>query len=196
MPNTADDWDLLGDHASLPPLLEDKPARPESARPVRADDLLGDLNDVQRTAVQHTEGPLVIVAGAGSGKTRVLTRRIAWLVANGVPPWAILAITFTNKAAGEMRRRVVDLVGDDASRMWVSTFHSACVRMLRRHADRIGWKPNFTIYDDADSRRLLEHIEEDRGIDQKRFPPRTIAAAISAAKSDLVDAGAYDGRAT
>jgi DNA helicase-2/ATP-dependent DNA helicase PcrA len=192
MPDTADGWDLLGDHQNLPPLVSDHPDEPEKPAVPTADELLADLNEVQRTAVQHAEGPLVIVAGAGSGKTRVLTRRIAWLVANGVPPWAILAITFTNKAADEMRRRVVELVGDDASRMWVSTFHSACVRILRRHADRIGWKSNFTIYDDGDSRRLLEHIEEDRGIDQKRFPPRTIASA----KSDLVDAALYDARAT
>ncbi|MGH9170270.1 MAG: ATP-dependent helicase [Acidimicrobiales bacterium] len=194
--DTSDDWDLLGDHATLPPLPGDRPEAPGQAEAMASpDDLLADLNDAQRAAVQHGDGPLVIVAGAGSGKTRVLTRRIAWLVANGVPPWGILAITFTNKAAGEMRSRVVDLVGDDASKMWVSTFHSACVRILRRNAERVGWKSNFTIYDDSDSRRLLEHILEDLGIDQKRFPPRSMAAAVSAAKSNLVDAVAYESRA-
>jgi DNA helicase-2/ATP-dependent DNA helicase PcrA len=204
MAQMSDDWDLLGDHHNLPPLQaassgtgavapegSDEPA----AGALDPASLLEDLNDVQRSAVTHSDGPLVILAGAGSGKTRVLTRRIAWLVANGVPPWQILAITFTNKAADEMRRRVVELVGEDARKMWVSTFHSACVRILRRHADRIGWRSNFTIYDDGDSRRLIEHILEDRGLDQKRFPPRTVAGAISAAKADLIDAGAYDARA-
>jgi DNA helicase-2/ATP-dependent DNA helicase PcrA len=134
------------------------------------------------------------VAGAGSGKTRVLTRRIARLVATGTAPWRILAITFTNKAAGEMRERVVDLVGDDASKMWVSTFHSACVRILRRNAERIGYRSNFTIYDDGDSRRLIEHILDDRGIDQRRFPARAVTGAISQAKSDLVDPDLYESR--
>ncbi len=151
---------------------------------------------MQREAVLHEGGPLVIVAGAGSGKTRVLTRRIASLVARGVAPWRILAITFTNKAADEMRRRVVELVGEDADRMWVSTFHSACVRILRRNADRVGYRSNFTIYDDSDSRRLIEHILGDLGVDQKRFPPRSLAAAISQAKSELLDVEGYDRRAT
>ena len=208
-----DEWDLFGDFKSLPDLVgltgkrHESPAgaEPEDAsegasearhRPsLDPDTLLADLNDVQLKAVLHSDGPLVVVAGAGSGKTRVLTRRIASLVASGVPPWRILAITFTNKAAEEMRRRVFELVGDDASRMWVSTFHSACVRILRRNAERIGFKPNFTIYDDSDSRRLIEHILADLGVDQKRFPPRAVAAAISQAKSDLLDVEGYEHRA-
>jgi len=158
-------------------------------------DLVADLNPPQREAVLHDGGPLVVVAGAGSGKTRVLTRRIARLVASGVPPWRILAITFTNKAADEMRRRVVELVGPEAERMWVSTFHSACVRMLRRNVEEIGYRPGFTIYDDGDSRRLVEHVLDDLGVDQRRFPPRAVLGVISAAKSDLVDAAAFEQRA-
>ncbi|MGD0081671.1 MAG: UvrD-helicase domain-containing protein [Acidimicrobiales bacterium] len=209
MPGLDEEWDLFGDLPPLPPLpVHSAPsatgalaatAAPPTPPPTPALDeatLLEDLNPVQRAAVQHCDGPLVVVAGAGSGKTRVLTRRIASLVARGVPPWRILAITFTNKAAQEMRRRVVELVGEDADRMWVSTFHSACVRILRRNADLIGYRSNFTIYDDSDSRRLIEHILGDRGVDQKRFPPRVVAAAISQAKSELLDVDAYDRRAT
>jgi len=159
------------------------------------DDLVADLNPPQREAVLHDDGPLVVVAGAGSGKTRVLTRRIARLVASGVPPRHILAITFTNKAADEMRRRVVELVGPDAERMWVSTFHAACVRMLRRNVDRIGYRPGFTIYDDGDSRRLVEHVLDDLGVDHKRFPPRAVLGVISSAKSDMVDALSLEERA-
>ena len=109
--------------------------------------------------MEHRGGPLLIIAGAGSGKTRVLTRRIAHLLATGdAPPWGILAITFTNKAADEMRSRVVELVGSTAEKMWVSTFHSACLRMLRANADRLGFRSGFTVYDDTDSRRLIEMI--------------------------------------
>ncbi len=201
----ADEWDLLGD---LPPLGGRRrtgglPAQAEqeqaaaSAESVAREvaDLVADLNPAQREAVLHEGGPLVVVAGAGSGKTRVLTRRVARLVISGVPPWRILAITFTNKAANEMRRRVVELVGADAERMWVSTFHAACVRMLRRNADRIGYRPSFTIYDEGDSRRLVEHVLDDIGIDQRRFPPRAVLGVISSAKSDMVDVAAFDGRA-
>ena len=158
-------------------------------------DLLEGLNPSQREAVEHGSGPLVVVAGAGSGKTRVLTRRIAWLLANGVPASRVLAITFTNKAADEMRRRVVELVGDEARHMWISTFHSACVRILRRDASRAGYRPGFSIYDDGDSRRLVEHVLDDLGVDTKRFPPRAVLGAISQAKSDLLDAAAYEARA-
>ena len=157
-------------------------------------DLVADLNPEQREAVLHEGSPLVVVAGAGSGKTRVLTRRIARLVVSGVEPWRILAITFTNKAADEMRRRVVELVGADAGRMWVSTFHAACVKMLRRNADRIGYGRSFSIYDDGDSRRLVEHVLDDLGIDQRRFPPRAVLGVISSAKSDMVDVAAFDER--
>lgn len=152
--------------------------------------ILDDLNAAQREAVCHDDGPLVVVAGAGSGKTRVLTRRIARLVATGVPPWRILAITFTNKAADEVRRRVGELVGGAVERMWVSTFHAACVRILRVEAERAGYRPGFSIYDEGDSRRLVEHVEEDLGLDQKRFPPRALLGAISAAKGELLDAAA------
>ncbi len=138
--------------------------------------------------MEHRGGPLLIIAGAGSGKTRVLTRRIAHLMATGdAPPWGILAITFTNKAADEMRSRVVDLVGTAAEKMWVSTFHSACLRMLRANADRLGFRSSFTVYDDTDSRRLIEMITAELGFDQKRLPSRAVQGAISQAKSELVD---------
>jgi DNA helicase-2/ATP-dependent DNA helicase PcrA len=156
-----------------------------------ADTLLEGLNPVQREAVVHTDGPLLIVAGAGSGKTRVLTHRIAHLIDTGVSPFAILAITFTNKAADEMKSRVAALVGPVASKMWVSTFHSACVRILRRDADRLGYRKSFTIYDQADAVRLVGYILRDLNIDPKRFPPRTVHATISAAKNDLVSVDEY-----
>ena len=133
----------------------------------------------------HRGTPLLIVAGAGSGKTRVLTRRIAHLIATrDAAPWQILAITFTNKAADEMRRRVVELVGRRGERMWVSTFHSACVRILRAHGDRLGYRGSFTIYDDADSRRLIELICRELDIDTKKLSPRSIAGVISQAKAN------------
>jgi DNA helicase-2/ATP-dependent DNA helicase PcrA len=162
-----------------------------------ADDaLLEGLNPVQREAVTHTEGPLLIVAGAGSGKTRVLTHRIAHLIReHGISPFEILAITFTNKAADEMKTRVGALVGPVAEKMWVSTFHSACVRILRRDADKLGYPKQFTIYDQADSRRLTGYVIRDLGLDPKRFPPRSIHATISAAKNDHVSADAYAERA-
>jgi DNA helicase-2/ATP-dependent DNA helicase PcrA len=137
--------------------------------------------------VEHRGGPLLVVAGAGSGKTRVLTRRIAHLLASGdAAPWEILAITFTNKAADEMRRRVVELVGARADRMWVSTFHSACLRMLRVHGGRIGYDSAFTVYDESDSRRLIELVEDELNVDTKRLPPRAVAAVVSQAKAELV----------
>jgi DNA helicase-2/ATP-dependent DNA helicase PcrA len=121
--------------------------------------LVDDLTLPQRAAVEHRGGPLLVVAGAGSGKTRVLTRRIAHLIATGdAPIWGVLDITFTNKAAGEMRKRVSELVGPKGENMWVSTFHSSCLRILRSHADRLGYRSNFTVYDDTDSRRLIEMI--------------------------------------
>jgi hypothetical protein len=128
------------------------------------DDRIDDgLNPAQLDAVTHPQGPLLVVAGAGSGKTRVLTRRIAHLIGErGVSPFGILAITFTNKAAGEMKERVARLVGDIAHRMWVSTFHSACVRILRRDAERIGYPSRFSIYDQGDSTRLVGHVAVDR----------------------------------
>jgi len=150
--------------------------------------LVDDLTLPQRAAVEHRGGPLLIIAGAGSGKTRVLTRRIAHLLATGdAPPWGVLAITFTNKAADEMRTRVADLVGPPADKMWVSTFHSACLRILRMNADRLGYRSAFTVYDDTDSRRLIEMITAELGFDQKRLPSRAVQAVISQAKSELVD---------
>ncbi len=154
--------------------------------------LLADLNPPQRQAVATTDGPLLVVAGAGSGKTRVLTRRIAHLIHDlNVAPHSILAITFTNKAAAEMRDRVADLVGPMARSMWVQTFHSACSRILRREAHRLGYRSAFSIYDSADSLRLLTMCVKDLDMDPKRFPPRNIRAAISAAKNELVDYESY-----
>ena len=152
------------------------------------DDLLSGLNPVQREAVEHPGGPLLIVAGAGSGKTRVLTHRIAWLIGHErASPFSILAITFTNKAADEMKQRVAALIGPVADRMWVSTFHSACVRILRRDAPKLGYKSSFTIYDQADAVRLVGYVLRDLNLDTKRLPPRQVHAIISTAKNDLVD---------
>ncbi|PJE18366.1 MAG: DNA helicase PcrA [Mycobacterium sp.] len=158
-------------------------------RPSAADELLDGLNPQQRQAVVHQGSPLLIVAGAGSGKTAVLTRRIAYLIAErGVNVGQILAITFTNKAAAEMRERVVNLVGDRARYMWVSTFHSSCVRILRNQASLIeGLNSNFSIYDADDSRRLLQMIGRDMGLDIKRYSPRLLANAISNLKNELID---------
>lgn len=151
-------------------------------------DLLADLNDAQRAAVTHESGPVLVVAGAGSGKTRVLTRRIAWLInERHAHPGSILAITFTNKAAGEMRERVEELIGGRAQAMWVSTFHSACVRILRREADKFGFNPNFSIYDTADTKRLMTLVCRDLDIDPKRFTPRAILNWISNQKNELID---------
>ncbi|WJY67606.1 DNA helicase PcrA [Corynebacterium auris] len=151
-------------------------------------DLVLGLNPQQEAAVTHSGGPLLIVAGAGSGKTAVLTRRIAHLLQDrGVAPWQILAITFTNKAAAEMRERVGQLVGPDAERMWVATFHSVCVRILRQQAQLVpGLNTNFTIYDSDDSRRLLGMIAKDFNLDLKKFSARTLANAISNLKNELV----------
>ncbi|MDQ2754693.1 MAG: UvrD-helicase domain-containing protein, partial [Actinomycetota bacterium] len=158
--------------------------------------LLEGLNPVQAEAVAHPGGPLLIVAGAGSGKTRVLTHRIAWLIqSQGLSPFEILAITFTNKAADEMRLRVAALVGPVANRMWVSTFHAACVRILRRDASRLGYRASFTIYDQADAVRLTGYVIRDLGLDAKKFPPRSIHAMISAAKNELVDFETYSSKA-
>ncbi|MBW8059039.1 MAG: AAA family ATPase [Solirubrobacterales bacterium] len=159
----------------------------------RAERLLADLNDPQRQAVRHGEGPLLVLAGAGSGKTRVLTHRIAYLLATGAArPGEILAITFTNKAAAEMRGRVEALVGRSARAMWVMTFHSACARMLRADAERLGYSRGFTIYDESDSLRMLKRCMAELEIDPKRYPPRAIRAQISGAKNQLVDTAAYE----
>src|SRR4051795_9656525 len=158
--------------------------------------MLEGLNPVQREAVTHHDGPLLVIAGAGSGKTRVLTHRIAHLIQDhGVSPFEILAITFTNKAADEMKHRVGALVGPVAQRMWVSTFHSACVRILRRDASRLGYKSSFTIYDQADSLRLVGYVLRDLNIDTKRLPPRQVQGLISTAKNELVDFDTYSSKA-
>ncbi len=150
--------------------------------------LLEGLNEPQRRAVVHEGAPLLVVAGAGSGKTRVLTRRIAWLISErGAHPGSILAITFTNKAAAEMRERVEELVGGRARIMWVSTFHSACVRILRKEIDKFGFKSSFTIYDAADSKRLMTLVCRDLDLDVKRYPPRAILNWVSNAKNELQD---------
>ncbi|RNM15057.1 DNA helicase PcrA [Nocardioides pocheonensis] len=156
-------------------------------RPTR-DELLEGLNEPQRRAVVHEGAPLLVVAGAGSGKTRVLTRRIAWLISErNAHPGSILAITFTNKAAAEMRERVQELVGNRARIMWVSTFHSACVRILRKEIVHLGFKSNFTIYDAADSKRLMTIVCRDLDLDVKRFQPRAILHWVSNAKNELQD---------
>ena len=158
--------------------------------------LLAGLNPVQREAVAAPDGPILVVAGAGSGKTRVLTHRIAYLVADKrVSPFGLLAITFTNKAAGEMKERVAQLVGPVAHRMWVSTFHSACARILRRDAPVMGYRSSFSIYDQADAVRLVDYVRRDLNLDPKRFPPRRLHAAISAMKNELVTAEEAAGRA-
>jgi DNA helicase-2/ATP-dependent DNA helicase PcrA len=158
----------------------------------RAERLLAGLNDPQREAVRHREGPLLVLAGAGSGKTRVLTHRIAYLLATGAArPGEILAITFTNKAASEMRERVEALVGRSSRAMWVTTFHSACARMLRADAEKLGYARTFTIYDESDSLRMLKRCMAEVGVDPKRYPPRALRSQISGAKNKLVDAAAY-----
>lgn len=162
-------------------------APPEVSDPALSP-LFNDLNPAQREAVAAVEGPLLVVAGAGSGKTRVLTYRVAHLLRDlGAEPWEILAITFTNKAAAEMAERVARLVGGAARDMWVSTFHSACTRILRREAGHLGYNPSFTIYDELDSRRAIQRAVRELNLDEKRYPPRRIRAVISNAKNELVD---------
>jgi DNA helicase-2/ATP-dependent DNA helicase PcrA len=158
--------------------------------------LLDDLNPQQRAAVVHQGGPLLIVAGAGSGKTRVLTRRIAYLLAEReVSPSEILAITFTNKAAGEMAARAASLTGARARAMWVMTFHSACVRILRREAQRFGYPSSFSIYDQADSQRLMALVCRELDLDAKHHPPKAMVAQVSNLKNELIDHETFASRA-
>src|SRR4029078_3656293 len=177
-------------------------ARPAGARAAAASigrvavakpqDYLADLNPPQREAVLTTEGPLLVIAGAGSGKTRVLTYRVAHLIrARGVQPHEILAITFTNKAASEMRARLDDLLGKQARPIWIMTFHAACGRILRAEAARLGYRSNFTIYDQADQVRLVKNCLEELERDPKRFVPRGGRAATSNAKNELVTPDMY-----
>ncbi len=175
---------VLADPDRLPPSSEE-PVRRRQPTP---DELLDGLNPSQRAAVMYDGPALLVVAGAGSGKTRVLTRRIAWLLAErGAHPGSILAITFTNKAAAEMRERVGELVGGRAKIMWVSTFHSSCVRILRKEIARFGYGSNFSIYDDADARRLMGLVCRDLDLDPKRYAPRAVLNWVSACKNDLLD---------
>lgn len=180
--------------------MESPFSAPQSTPPTPSQDLTLGLNEQQREAVEHAGAPLLIVAGAGSGKTAVLTRRIAHLMSHrGVSPWEILAITFTNKAAAEMKERVSALVGPVAERMWVSTFHSVCVRILRQQAHLVpGLNTNFTIYDSDDSRRLLSMIAKDHNLDMKKFTARVLSNAISNLKNELItpDEAASDAGAT
>src|SRR3954470_19468939 len=168
--------------------LELDVATPPRRRGPSTDNLLEGLNEPQRAAVMHSGTPLLVVAGAGSGKTRVLTRRIAWLISErNAHPGSVLAITFTNKAAAEMRERVEELVGRRARIMWVSTFHSACVRILRKEIERFGYKSSFSIYDAADSKRLMTIVCKELDLDPKRYPPRAVLNWISNQKNELVD---------
>jgi DNA helicase-2/ATP-dependent DNA helicase PcrA len=170
----------------------DPGAAPTEVGTDRVERLLAGLNPPQREAVEHAGGPLLVVAGAGSGKTRVLTHRIAYLLATGAAkPGEILAITFTNKAASEMRERVERLVGRSARAMWVTTFHSSCARMLRADAERLGYSRGFTIYDESDALRMLKRCLRELGVDPKRYPPRAVRSKISGAKNQLIDSGSY-----
>ncbi|MFD7612668.1 DNA helicase PcrA [Streptomyces sp. NPDC059828] len=184
--------DLFGGRFDVPP-TRDEYYRSGVPRPaVDPAALLEGLNEQQGAAVVHTGSPLLIVAGAGSGKTRVLTHRIAHLLATrNVHPGQILAITFTNKAAGEMKERVEQLVGPRANAMWVSTFHSACVRILRRESKKLGFTSSFSIYDAADSKRLMALVCRDLDLDPKKFPPKSFSAKISNLKNELIDEEAF-----
>src|SRR5262245_39599501 len=152
-------------------------------------DLLANLTPPQQEAVTHLDGPLLILAGAGSGKTRVITRRVAWLLSQGVRPGNILAITFTNKAAGEMRQRVEQLV--PGNRVWVSTFHSFGARLLRQYSERVNLDRNFTIYDMPDRNKVVKDALETANLDSTRFTPERIGSAISKAKNQLLSPDAY-----
>ncbi|MFD5787138.1 DNA helicase PcrA [Streptomyces sp. NPDC127037] len=190
--------DLFAGVFDGPPPSRDAYYRDGAPRPViDAEALLDGLNTEQRAAVVHAGSPLLIVAGAGSGKTRVLTHRIAHLLAErGVHPGQILAITFTNKAAGEMKERVEQLVGPRANAMWVMTFHSACVRILRRESKKLGFTSSFSIYDAADSKRLMALVCRDLELDPKRYPPKSFTAKVSNLKNELIDEETFAGQAS
>ena len=156
------------------------------------DNYLDELNEIQREAVLATEGPLMIVAGAGSGKTRVLTYRIAHLIRKGADPFNILSLTFTNKAAREMKERIARIVSKgEARNIWMGTFHSVFARILRAEAERLGYPSNFTIYDTEDSKSLIKTILKEQGLDEKIYKPGMVLSRISASKNNLITAQAY-----
>ena len=155
-------------------------------------DILEGLNDKQYEAVVNTEGPCLVIAGAGSGKTKVLTHKIANLIKNGVSPWNILAITFTNKAANEMKSRVEKLIGEDTAKdMWIGTFHSICVRILRRNIDKIGFDKSFVIFDTTDQRSVVKNCLKELAIDDKMFSDRSVLSEISNAKNEMLEPAEY-----
>ena len=156
-------------------------------------DYIEELNESQRAAVLYGDGPSLVIAGAGSGKTRVLTYKIAYLLQQGMKPWSIMALTFTNKAAREMKERIGKLVGNDlAQHLYMGTFHSIFSRILRAEAEHIGFNSNFTIYDESDSRSLIKAIVKEKGLDEKTYKPAAVHAKISKAKNNLMSAEAYD----
>ncbi|MGQ4669104.1 UvrD-helicase domain-containing protein, partial [Metabacillus halosaccharovorans] len=155
--------------------------------------LLAGLNDMQQKAVKTTDGPLLIMAGAGSGKTRVLTHRIAYLMTEKqIAPWNILAITFTNKAAREMRERIQGILGSGGDDIWISTFHSMCVRILRRDSDRMGINRNFSILDTTDQLSVIKSVLKERNLDPKKYDPRSMLGSISSAKNELITPEEFD----
>lgn len=159
-------------------------------------DIIKGLNDKQKEAVTYTEGPCLVIAGAGSGKTKVLTHKIAYLISEkGIKPWNILSITFTNKAANEMKERISNLVEDEAKDIWMGTFHSICVRILRRFIDRIGFDTSFIIFDTSDQRTLIKACLKDLGIDDKLFTDRSVLSEISNAKNEMLEPEMYTARA-
>ena len=160
-------------------------------------EILEGLNDKQYEAVVNTEGPCLVIAGAGSGKTKVLTHKIAYLIKEkGVKPWDILAITFTNKAANEMKERIANLVGDEAADIWMGTYHSICVRILRRYIDRIGYKSDFVIFDTSDQRTLVKECLKTLKVDDKLFTDRAVLSEISNGKNEMLEPKAYQTKYT
>ena len=155
------------------------------------EEIIQGLNNKQKEAVLATEGPCLVIAGAGSGKTKVLTHKIAYDIANGVKPWNILAITFTNKAANEMKERIEKLIGDDAKDVWMGTYHSICVRILRRYIDRIGYKSDFVIFDTSDQRTLVKECLKTLKVDDKLFTDRAVLSEISNGKNEMLEPKAY-----
>ena len=159
-------------------------------------DLLENLNDKQKEAVLATEGPCLVIAGAGSGKTKVLTHKIAYLIEEKeIKPWNILAITFTNKAAKEMQERITNLIGEKAAEMWIGTFHSICVRILRRYIDRIGYNSDFVIFDTSDQKTLIKQCIKQLNLDDKIFTDRGVLAEISNSKNEMLTPEQYSVRA-